>query len=78
MFDSIPVPVSKQYQTTTKQYSAKHGNYNDIGDNVNSLAPGRYGYSLKLANFQLISTVNILSIVCEIAMRWMPQHITDH
>ena len=45
---------------------------------LNSLAPGGFDYSLKLTNFKLISTLNILSIFCEIAVRWMPQHPTDH
>ena len=44
----------------------------------NSLAPGGVHYSLKLVNFKLISTINILSIFCEIAIRWMPQYLTDH
>ena len=44
----------------------------------NSLAPGGFDYSLKLVNFKLISTINILSIFCEIAIRWMPQYLTDH
>ena len=39
---------------------------------VNSLTPGGFAYSLKLVNFKLISTINILSIFCEIAIRWMP------
>ena len=43
-----------------------------------SLAPGRFDFSLKLVNFKLISTINILSIFCEIAIRWMLQHLTDH
>ena len=33
---------------------------------------------IKLSNFQLISLIKILSILCEIAIRWMPQHLTDH
>ena len=45
---------------------------------VNSLAPGGFDYSLKLVNFKLISMINILSIFCEIAIRWMRQHLTDH
>ena len=44
----------------------------------NSLAPGRFDCSLKLVNFILISTINILSVICEIAIRWMPQHLNDH
>ena len=44
---------------------------------VNSLAPGGFDYSLKLVNFKLISMINI-SIFCEIAIRWMPQNLTDH
>ena len=45
---------------------------------VNSLAPGEFEYSLKLVDFKLISTINILSIFCEIAITWMPQYLTDH
>ena len=44
----------------------------------NSLAAKKFDYSLKWVNFKLISTLNILSIFCEIAIRWMPQHLTDH
>ena len=44
----------------------------------NSLAPGGFDYSLKLVNIKLISTMNILGIFCEIAIKWMPQHLTDH
>ena len=40
---------------------------------VSSLAPGAFDYSLKLVNFKLILTINILSIFCEISIRWMPQ-----
>ena len=50
----------------------------DWSDLFNSLAPGGFDHSLKLVNFKLISTINILSIFCEIAIRWMPQHLTDH
>ena len=45
---------------------------------VNSLAPGGFDYSLRLVNFKLISIVNILSISCEIVIRWMPKHLTDY
>ena len=34
--------------------------------------------TLELVNFKLILTINILSIFCKIAIRWMPQHLTDH
>ena len=34
--------------------------------------------SLKLVKFKLISTINIVSIFCETAIRWMPRHLTDH
>ena len=46
---------------------------------VNSLAPGGFDYSLQfeLVNCKLISTINILGIFREIAIRWMP-HLTDH
>ena len=49
-----------------------------LSPNINSLAPGGFHYSLKLVNFKLISMMNILSIFCEIAIRWMPQRLTDH
>ena len=39
---------------------------------LNSLAPGGFDFSLKLVNFKLISMINISSIFCEIAIRWMP------
>ena len=45
---------------------------------INSLAPGGFDYSLKLVNFKLILMINTLSIFCEIAIRWMSQHVTDH
>ena len=45
---------------------------------LNSLAPGGFDYNLKLVNFKLISMTNIFSIFCEIAIRWIPQHLTDH
>ena len=45
---------------------------------INPLAPGGIDYSLKLVNFKLVSLIDILSIFCEIAIRWMPQHLTDH
>ena len=45
---------------------------------INSLAPGGFDYSLKLINFELISMMNISSIVYEIAIRWTPQHLPDH
>ena len=47
-------------------------------ESFNSLVPGGFDYSLKLVNFELISMINILSIFCKIAIRWMPQHLTDH
>ena len=37
-----------------------------------SFTPGGFDYSLKLVNFKLISTINILSIFCEIDIRWIP------
>ena len=45
--------------------------------NFNSLAPGGYDYTIKLVNFKVISMINILSIFCEIALRWMPQNLTN-
>ena len=45
---------------------------------INTLTPGGFAYSLKLVNFKLISKINILSVFCEIANRWMSEHLTDH
>ena len=39
---------------------------------------GGFDCSLESVNFKLISMINIWSIFCEIAIRWMPQHLTDH
>ena len=49
-----------------------------LGQNEFSLAGGGFDNSLKLVNFKLISMINIWSIFCEIAIRWMPQYLTDH
>ena len=45
---------------------------------VNSLAPGRWDCDLKLIIFKLISMIVILSLSCEIALRWMPHNLTDN
>ena len=44
--------------------------------NVNSLAPGRYGYYLKSIIFKLTSRIDIVSISCAIALRWISQGLT--
>ena len=41
-----------------------------------SLVPGRCGCNLKLIIFKRMSRTDILSISCEIALRWMPQELT--
>ena len=46
--------------------------------NFTSLAPGGCDYSLKFVNVKFISTINILDIFCEIAIRLMPKYLTDH
>ena len=43
----------------------------------NWLAPMRFGCTIWLVISKLISTVDILTISCEIALRWMPQDLTD-
>ena len=45
--------------------------------NVNSLAPERCFCNLKLLIFKHLSGIDILSISYEIALRWMPQDLTD-
>ena len=52
--------------------------YMDMLFTFNSFVPGRFDCSLKLVNFKFISMINILSIFCEIAIRSMPQYLTDH
>ena len=44
---------------------------------VNTLAPGRCGFNLKLVIFKLILRIDILSYSYEIALRWMTQDLTD-
>ena len=46
------------------------------GSNFNSLTPGTYSCSLNLVIFKLISTIDIMSISCEITVRWMPRNLT--
>ena len=44
---------------------------------VNSLDPGRCGCNLKFAIFKLIWRGDLLSISCEITLRWMTQDLSD-
>ena len=44
---------------------------------VNSLTPGRCSCNFKLLIFKPKSKTDILNILCEIALRWMPQSPTD-
>ena len=46
-------------------------------NNINSLAPGRCASYLKFVTFKVVSRINILSISCEIVLRWMPQGLID-
>ena len=46
-------------------------------ESINSLVPGICGYYIKLVIFKLVSRINILSISCEIVLRWTPQDLTD-
>ena len=32
-------------------------------------------YNLKLISFKTLSRIDILRIICETAVRWMPQHL---
>ena len=43
----------------------------------NSLAPGGCCSKIKLVIFKVISMIDIWSISCEIALRWMPQDLAD-
>ena len=43
----------------------------------NSLAPGRCGCNLELVIFKMISTLDVLGNSSEIALKWMPQCLTD-
>ena len=54
-----------------------HAPLNKMVPFLNLLVPGRCRCNLKLVIFKLMSRVDILSISCEIALRWMPQDITD-
>ena len=44
---------------------------------VAPLAPGKFSFNLNLVIFKLISSKDILSISCEIALKCMPQDLTD-
>ena len=43
-----------------------------------SLTPGGFDNRLRLVNFKLVSMIISLSVFCEIIIRWMPLHLTDH
>ena len=63
----------------TFQSSATSSRDNEFNvSNCDYFNSGGFDYSLKLVNFKLISTIDMLSIFCEIANRWIPQHLTDH
>ena len=47
------------------------------GPSLNSLAPGRCDFAFKLIIFKLISRIDVLSISCEIALRWMSGNLSD-
>ena len=70
--------ILQQNHVCICSFTLEHMGMCGIRHQINSLAPGGYDYSLKLENFKLISTMNILCIFSEIAIRWMPQHLTDH
>ena len=52
--------------------------YPNVPRAMDSLASGRWGYNLKSIIFKHISRIDVLSISCEIAFRWMPQELTDN
>ena len=52
--------------------------FTQVNDFFKFIGPWGFDYSVKVVNFKLISMINVLSIFCEIAIRWMPQHRTDH
>ena len=63
------------FQSGDALYDILHHHYCD-GPLLNSLDPGRCGCNLKLIIiFKFIYITDILSISCEIALRWVPQ---DH
>ena len=45
---------------------------------VNSLASEKCSCNFKLVIFKFISRIIILSISCNIALRWMPEYLTDN
>ena len=47
------------------------------GDESNSLALGRCDCNLNFITFKLMSRTNILSISCQIALKWTAQNLTD-
>ena len=48
-----------------------------VHEAVSLLAPRRYGFNLKLDILKLIRRIDILSTSNEIALRWMPQNLTN-
>ena len=77
---SQPMP-HKNYKYLGRNYKNHWGThlekYHYMKLDINSLAPENCGYNLELNIFELISRIDIPSISCEIALRGMPQGITD-
>ena len=63
--------VNRPWYTTV--FVTEHGSHGKLY----SSAPGRCSCNLKLVVFQLIWGIDIVSISCEIAIRWMPQDFVD-
>ena len=51
--------------------------WGSVSIDVNSLAPGKCSCNLKLVISKPVSRIDILSISGEIALKWLPQDLTD-
>ena len=45
---------------------------------INSLAPGKFKWNFRYVIFKWILVIDVWGISYEIALRWMPQDLTDH
>ena len=80
---SLIVPLFLRYSTAITchvlqlTYRAQSSNDLEWLD-FKSSTPGGFDYNIKFVNFKLISIIKIWSIFCEIVIRWMTQHLTNH
>ena len=71
-------PIKSYFTTMTHVYNGSVIFMEDYAVHFNSLAPGGIWLQSQISKFQTHFNDKYLMYFCEIANRWMPQHLTDH